>query len=207
MAEHSAMFQRFAASVAGKDDKWREDLDKDAFDALDKKEQREAQELVMRTFEDNDTRGPAFLADVECRGAVAPMKRALPNASGSMKVAIALALETLDVDTADATLVEVLQSGDSNGGLLAISEIRTRDFTDEVIKTLAWACMRHPDASVRKSAGSILIYRSGVTDDPFALSFRPIYLTLGSEDIDKRREAFRDVCEIARFPPNLADTL
>lgn len=207
MAEHSEMFNRFAASVAGKDDRWREELDREAFDALDKKERIDAQELVMRTFADNDTRGPSFLADVQCRGAVAPMKRALPKASGTMKVAIALALEALEVDPADPILVEVLKSGDSDGGLLAISEIRARELTEDVINVLAWACMRHPDASVRKSAGSTVIYRSGVTDDPFAIAFRPLYLTLGSEDIEKRREAFRDVCEIAHFPPSFADRM
>jgi hypothetical protein len=35
--------------------------------------------------------------------------------------------------------------------------------------------------------------------------FRPLYLQLGEEDEQVRREAFAEICELTQLPPALAD--
>lgn len=205
MTAHSEMFQRFAASVEGIDDAWREDVDMEAYRALDKTERREADELLMSRIAENDTRAPIALGKVKCRGAVAPMKRALPNASAPMKVAIALAFEELEVSPPDEIIAEVIRSGDIEGTLPAMSV--ARGLRSEVIRdALAWACMHHPDPSARRSAGSILLYASGLTDDPLVFQFRPLYLPLGSDDKATRRTHFVEICRLAQISPSLADS-
>jgi hypothetical protein len=199
------MFQRFAVSVEGVDDKWREDLDMEAYQALAKDERREADELMILRIDENDTRAAMALAKVKCRGAVAPMKRALPHASARMKVTIALALDELEVSRPDEIIAEVIRSGDPEGVMPAMSV--ARGLRSDVIRdTLAWACMHHPEASARRSAGSILIYASGLTDDPLVLQFRPLYLPLGSDDEATRRKHFEEICSIAQISPSLADS-
>ncbi|MDC3953395.1 hypothetical protein [Polyangium jinanense] len=202
---YSPMFQRFVESVEGVDPKWREDVDMEAFRALDKDERREAEELLMRRLEDNDTRAPRTLAEVQCRGAVVPMQRAYPNVKGRMKVAIALALRDLEVSPAEPLIAEVIRSGDLDGGVPAVSAARGMN-KPEIADALAWAALHHPDPNVRRSAGSILIYHSGATDDPLAWKLRPLYLPLGSDDMAVRRNAFREICKIAQFPPEMADS-
>ncbi|MRG97351.1 HEAT repeat domain-containing protein [Polyangium spumosum] len=203
---HSPMFQRFVESVAGKGTQWREDVDMEALRALEDEERREAEELLMRRLDDNDTRAARALAEIKCRGAVAPMQKAYPNAKGRMKVAITLALRDLEVAPADPMIAEILRSGDLDGGVPAIAAARSMN-TPEMVDALAWAALHHPDPNVRKSAGSILIYHSGATNDPLAWKQRPLYLPLGSEDLAVRRSAFREICKIASFPLELADTL
>jgi len=202
---HSPLFQRFAESVEGVDPKWREDVDMEALRALDKEERREAEELLMSRLLDNDTRAPRALAEVKCRGAVAPMQKALPVVRGDMKVAIALALRDLEVGPAEPLIAEVIRSGDLHGGIPAVSVARGMN-KPEIAEVLAWAALHHPDPNVRKSSGSILIYHSGATDDPLAWKLRPLYLPLGSEDLAVRRAAFREICKIAQFPPEMADS-
>lgn len=205
MTAHSEMFRRFATSVEGVDDKWREDVDMEAYRALDKNERREADELLMSRLDDNDTRAADTLGQVKCRGAVAPMKRALPNASAPMKVAIALAFEELEVSPPDDIIAEVIRSGDVEGTLPAMSVARR--LRSHVIRdALAWACIHHPDPSGRRSAGSILLYASGLTDDPLVFQFRPLYLPLGSDDEATRRKHFEEICRLAQISPSLADS-
>ncbi|HMY15633.1 MAG TPA: hypothetical protein PKA58_04850 [Polyangium sp.] len=205
MTTHSDMYKRFATSVEGVDVKWREDLDMEAYQALDKDERREADELMMTRLEENDTRAAIALGQVKCRGAVAPMQRALPNASARMKVAIAVAFDELEVSPPDELIAEVIRSGDVDGAKAAMPV--ARELRSDVIRNvLAWACMHHPDASARRSAGSILISASGVTDDPLVWEFRPLYLPLGSEDEATRRKHFEEICDIAQIDPSLADS-
>lgn len=205
MTSHSEMFKRFADSVEGVDDRWREDLDMEAYEALGKEERRQAEELLMTRLEENDTRAPRVLGQVKCRGAVAPMQRALPNATAPMKVAIALAFDELEVSPPDEIIAEVIRSGDVTGTLPAMSV--ARGLRSDVIRdALAWACIHHPDPSGRRSAGSILLYASGVSDDPLVMKFRPLYLPLGSDDEATRRKHFEEICTIAQISPSLADS-
>lgn len=205
MTTHSEMFNRFAKSVEGADLRWREDLDMAAYEALEREERRDADELMMSQLEENDTRAPKVLAQVKCRGAVAPMQRALPNASGRMKVAIALAFDELEVSKPDDIIAEVIRSGDVGGAKAAMPVARELR-SDAVRDALAWACMHHPDPQARRSAGSVLLFASGVSDDPLVFAFRPLYLPLGSDDEATRRKHFEEICNIAQISPSLADS-
>ncbi|HVK66859.1 MAG TPA: hypothetical protein VM694_20380 [Polyangium sp.] len=203
--ERSEAFKRFVESVEGKSLEWREDVDLPALLSLQGEERRAAEELLMRELPENDTRAPGALAKAQCRGAVVPMKEALPKASGRMKVAIALALAELDAGPADPIIAEVIRSGDDDSAAAAM--VVARDMrSDEIRDALAWAAMHHPTPSARSSAGSILLYASGASNDPFVWHMRPLYLQLGSEDEATRRKAFEAICEVAQIPPSLADS-
>ncbi|MDI1446205.1 hypothetical protein [Polyangium sp. 6x1] len=201
----SEAFRRFVESVEGKSLQWREDVDVAALLSLEGEERRAAEELLMRELDENDTRAPRALAKAECRGAVAPMKAALPKASGRMKVAIALALAELDAGPADPIVAEVIRSGDNDSAPAAMAVAREMR-SPEIRDALTWACMHHPTATARSSAGSILLYASGASNDPFVWHLRPLYLQLGSEDEATRRKAFVAICEIAQIDPSLADS-
>ncbi|HRI63532.1 MAG TPA: hypothetical protein PK156_04825 [Polyangium sp.] len=204
-AGQSETFQRFARSVAGKDPDWRESVDVDALMALEKDERRAAEEMLIERIEVDDWRAPPALAAAECRGAVMPMKRALAgDASGRMKVAMALALEKLEaIEKADPIVAEVLREGDPDSGLAALvaaEEMKSPEIRD----ALAWACLHHPSRVVRVNAGATLFYMAGLAENAMALDYRVIYIDLGEDDPAVRRKAFEQICDIVGMPPELA---
>ena len=200
----SPEYQRFLESVDGVSPEWREHVDVDALRAMQKDEQRAAIEVLIEHLDHDDERVPPALAAVTARGAVAPMKRRLPLASGRMKVAIALALTDLEaIPRADEIVAEVLREGDPDSGLVALSaadEMRSIPIRD----ALAWSCLHHPAPEVRCNAGAILYYFAGLAEDPLAWNFRPVYLQLGEEDAGVRRLAFEEICRDVGMPPELA---
>ncbi|MBK9262776.1 MAG: hypothetical protein IPM54_23605 [Polyangiaceae bacterium] len=201
----SETFQRFAQSVAGKRPDDRESVDVEALLALEKEERRAAEQMLIERIAADDWRAPPALALAECRGAVMPMKRALAgDASGRMKVAIALALEKLEaIDKADPIVADVLREGDPDSGLAAVvaaEEMKSPEIRD----ALAWSCLNHPSRTVRVSAGANLFYMAGLAEDPMAMDFRPIYIDLGEDDPAVRRRAFEQICDIVGMPPEVA---
>lgn len=201
----SDTFQRFAASVAGKSADDRESVDIESLLALEKEERRAAEEMLIERIAADDWRVPSALAAAECRGAVAPMKRALAgDANGRMKVAIALALEKLEaIDKADPIVADVLREGDPDSGLAALvaaEEMKSPDIRD----ALAWSCLHHPSRTVRVNAGANLFYMAGLAEDPTAMDYRSLYLDLGEDDEAVRRKAFEQICDIVGMPPEVA---
>ncbi len=202
----TAEYRRFVASVTGSSPEWRESVDLDSLVELEGDELRKAEELLMERLEIDDWRAPSALAAVECRGAVMPMKRALPEASGRMKVQIALALEELEaIEKADPIVAEVLREGDPDSGLAALvaaEEMRSPEIRD----ALAWASVHHPSRVVRANAGATLFYMAGLAPDALAQDFREVWLPLGEEDEATRRKAFEEICQLVGMPPELADS-
>jgi hypothetical protein len=198
-------YQRFAESVTGVAPEWREAVDVEALLRLPRDEQRAAIELLIERLPLDDWRAPPALAAAEARGAVMPMKRRLPLASGRMKVSIARSLAALEaIPRADETVAEVLREGDPDSGIVALSaaeEMRSEPIRD----ALAWSCLHHPSPEVRANAGAILYYFAGLAEDPLAWNFRPIYLGLTEEDPAARRASFEQICEHVGMPPDLAD--
>jgi hypothetical protein len=201
----SPEYQRFVASVTSPDPAFVDAVDEEALLLLEKPERRSAEELLMARLELDDVRAPPALAHAECRGAVMPMKRRLPKASGRMRVAIALALTELEaLPRADETVAEVLRSGDVDGGLPALraaEEMRS----EEVRTALLWSCQHHPDPVVRCNAAALLFYASGGATDPLAWEMRPLWLPLGDDDPAVRKAAFDQVCEALGLSPDVAE--
>lgn len=197
-------YLRFAESVTGVAPEWRETVDIEALLRLPKDEQRAAIELLIERLPLDDWRAPPALAAVEGRGAVMPMKRRLPLASGRMKISIARALADLEaIPQADEIVAEVLREGDPDSGLVALSaaeEMRSVAIRD----ALAWACLHHPSPEVRCNAGAVLYYFAGLSQDALAWNFRPVYLGLAEEDLAARRVAFEEICRDVGMPPDLA---
>jgi hypothetical protein len=197
-------FQRFAESVTGVSPEWRETVDIDALLRLEKDERRAATELLIERLELDDWRAPPAIAAAEARGAVMPMKRRLPLATGRMKIAIARALADLEaIPRADEIVAEVLREGDPESGLVALSaaqEMRSVPVRD----ALAWSCLHHPSPEVRANAGATLYYFAGLAGDPLAWNFRPVYLQLAEADPAVRRRAFEEICRDVGMPPELA---
>ncbi len=197
-------YLRFAESVKGVAPEWREAVDTEALLRLPKDEQRAAIELLIERLPLDDWRAPPALAAVKARGAVMPMKRRLPLASGRMKVSIARALADLEaIPQADEIVAEVLREGDPDSGLVALSaaeEMRSVPIRD----ALAWACLHHPTAEVRSNAGAILYYFAGLSEDALAWNFRPVWLQLAEESPDVRKQAFRRNLSGRRHAPELA---
>ncbi len=197
-------YLRFAESVTGVSPEWRESVDIAALLRLPKDEQRAAIELLIERLPLDDWRAPPAIAAAKARGAVMPLKRRLPLASGRMKISIARALADLEaIPQADETVAEVLREGDPDSGLVALSaaeEMRSVPIRD----ALAWACLHHPSPEVRANAGAILYYFAGLAEDPLAWNFRPIYLGLAEEDPAARRAAFEQICQHVGMPPDLA---
>lgn len=204
--EHSQLFNRFVASVAGKSPDDREAVDTEALLALEKDEKREAEELLMKRLLVDDWRAPPALAEAECRGAVMPMKRALGEATPRMKVAIAEALAELEaIPEADPIVAEVLRTGDPDGGLAAL--VAAEEMTSpEIRDALAWSCVHHPSRVVRVNAGAQLFYMAKLSTDPMSLNFRHVYIELGEDDEAKRREVFAEIAATVGMPPELADS-
>jgi hypothetical protein len=200
----SPEYQRFAASVAGVSPEWRESVDVATLLGLQKEERRAAIDLLIEHLDRDDERVPHALAAAEARGGVMPMQRRLPLANGRMKVAIALALASLEaIPRADEIVAGVLREGDPDSGLVALSaadEMRSVPIRD----ALAWSCLHHPAPEVRCNAGAILYYFAGLAEDPLAWSFRPVYLQLGEEDPRVREIAFEEICRDVGMPPELA---
>jgi hypothetical protein len=201
----SPEYRRFVASVKSPDPAFFESVDEEALLALEKAERRSAEELLMERLDLDDVRAPPALAHATCRGAVMPMKRRLPKASARMRVAIAVALTDLEaIPGPDETVVEVLRSGDIEGGVPALGaaeELRS----EEVRLALLWSCVHHPDPVVRCNAGAVLFYAAGVATDPLAWDVRPLWLPLGDEDPGVRKAAFKRVCEVIGVSPDEAD--
>ena len=197
-------YLRFAESVTGVAPEWREAVDIEALLRLPKDEQRAAIELLLERLPLDDWRAPPALAAAEARGAVMPMKRRLPLASGRMKISIARALTDLEaIPQADEIVAEVLREGDPDSGLVALSaaeEMRSVPIRD----ALAWACLHHPSPEVRCNAGAVLYYFAGLSQDALAWNFRPVYLGLAEEDLAARRVAFEEICRDVGMPPDLA---
>jgi len=206
MSTQSEDYKRFVESVIGAGPDWRESVDVEALLRLEKDERRAAEERLIERIPLDDSRAPSALAAAECRGAVMPMKRHMPQASGRMKVAMAEALASLEaIPQADPIVAEVLRDGDADSGFAALAaadEMRSPEIRD----ALAWAAVHHPTPEVRRAAGANLFYMAGLTDDPLAWDYRPLYLRLGDEDEAKRREAFEEICGIVGMPPELADS-
>jgi hypothetical protein len=204
--ERSQVYKRLLESVEGRSPDWRESIDVDALVALEGEERREAEERLIQRLPADDWRAPPALAAAGTRGAVMPMKRALPDASPRMKVAIARALEALEaIPAADPIVAEVLRSGDPDGGLAALvaaEEMRSPDIRD----ALAWSAVHHPSRAVRVNAGAQLFYMAGLSPDPMSLAFRSTYIDLGEDDEATRRKAFVDICNQVGMPPDLADS-
>jgi hypothetical protein len=201
----SETFQRFAQSALGKSPDYRESVDIDALLALEKEERRAAEEMLIERIAVDDWRAPPALAAAKARGAVMPMKRALAgDASGRMKVAIALALEKLEaIEKADPIVADVLREGDPDSGLAALvaaEEMKSPEIRDG----LAWASLYHPSRTVRVNAGANLFYMAGLAEDPMALDYRSIYIDLGEDDPAVRRKAFEQICDIVGMPPEVA---
>lgn len=198
-------FQLFAESVVGVSLEWRETVDIEALLRLEKDERRSAVELLIERLELDDWRAPPALAAAEARGAVMPMKRRLPHASGRMKIAIARALADLEaIPRADEIVAEVLREGDPDSGLAALAaaeEMRSVPIRD----ALAWSCLHHPSPEVRANAGATLYYFAGLSGDALAWNFRPVYLRLTEADPAVRRRAFEEICRDVGMPPELAD--
>ncbi|UQA56820.1 hypothetical protein [Polyangium aurulentum] len=199
-------YRRFVESVTGTDPEWRDSVDIDSLVELEGDELRAAEELMIERLAVDDWRVPSALAAVECRGAVMPMKRALPDASGRMKVQIALALEELEaIEKADPIVAEVLREGDPDSGLAALvaaEEMRSPDIRD----ALAWASVHHPSRVVRTNAGATLFHMAGLAPDALAQDFRDVWMPLGEDDEATRRKAFEMICQMVGMPPELADS-
>jgi hypothetical protein len=199
-------YRRFVDSVTGPDPAFREAVDEEALLRLQKEERRSAEELLMKRLDKDDLRAPPALAHAECRGAVMPMKRRLPKASGHMKIAIAEALVTLEaIPRADEIVAEVLRSGgDADGGLAALSA--SEGMRSAVARNaIAWSCVHHPEREVRCNAGAELFFMADLSADPLSWDFRPYWLRLGEEDPVARRAAFNDICELVGLSPEAAD--
>jgi hypothetical protein len=202
----TAEYRRFVASVTGSSPEWRESVDLDSLVELEGDELRKAEELLMERLAVDDWRAPSALAAVECRGAVMPMKRALPDASGRMKVQIALALAELEaIPEADPIVAEVLREGDPDSGLAALVAAEEMH-SPEIRDALAWASVHHPSRVVRTNAGATLFHMAGLAPDALAQNFREIWLPLGEEDEATRRKAFEEICQLVGMPPELADS-
>lgn len=202
----SAEYARFLASVEGVDLKYREELDTAALLALRDEERRAAEDLlVQRVKEEDDWRVPPVIASIRLKRAVRPMKERLPQARGRMRLALARALVELGaLDRIDETVVAMLEEGDPEEGISALAaadDLRSR----AIIRALARACVHHKSPEVRINAGAALLYMAKLTDDPLVWKLRPVYLPLGDEDEQVRREAFEDICALTELPPEIAD--
>lgn len=197
-------FERFLVSVEGVGRQWEESVDVEALLRLPKAERHQAEVILIERLEIDDVRAPYALAEAECRGAVAPMKRRMAEANGRMKVAMALALASLEaIPQADEIIAKVLREGDPDGGLAAL--VAAEDMRSEPIRdALAWSCLHHPAPEVRCNAGALLFLLAQLTDDPLAWDYRPLYLKLGEPDEKTRRRAFEQICGIVGMSPELA---
>lgn len=197
-------YLRFAESVKGVAPEWRESVDTEALLRLPKDEQRAAIDLLIERLPLDDWRAPPALAAVKARGAVMPMKRRLPLASGRMKISIARSLADLEaIPQADEIVAEVLREGDPDSGLVALSA--AEEMRSVVIRdALAWACLHHPTPEVRSNAGAILYYFAGLSEDALSWNFRPVWLQLAEESPDVRKVAFEELCRDVGMPPDLA---
>ncbi|EYF04385.1 hypothetical protein [Chondromyces apiculatus] len=199
-------FLRFLESVAGIGREWQEAVDIETLLRLEKEERREAEKLLIERLQKDDFRAPPALAAAETRGAVMPMKRRLPEASGRMKVAMAVALAKLEaIPKADPIVASVLrEGGDIDSGLpalVAAEHMRSPEIRD----ALAWSCVHHPVSEVRCNAGATLIYMAGLSTNPLSWDYRPLYLQLGADDEADRRRAFEELCAIVGMSPEVAD--
>ncbi|AKT43481.1 hypothetical protein [Chondromyces crocatus] len=195
---------RFLASVEGLGREWQESVDIETLLGLEKDERREAEKLLIERLEIDDWRAPPALAAAETRGAVMPMKRRLPEATGRMRVAMAKALASLEaIPQADEIVAEVIREGDMDSGLAAL--VAAEPMRSPVIRdALAWACLHHPEFEIRCNAGAMLFYMAGLSPDPLSWDYRPIWLQLGADDEASRRKAFEEICAIVGMPPEVA---
>ncbi|TKD04491.1 HEAT repeat domain-containing protein [Polyangium fumosum] len=204
--ERAQAFKRFVDSVERPGENFRESVDVETLLSLEKEERRAAEELLMERLLVDDWRAPPALAAAETRGAVMPMQRALPDASGRMKVAIARALEDLEaIPKADPIVAEVIREGDEDSGppaVVAAGQMKSPEIRD----ALAWACIHHPTRVVRVSAGATLLFMAGLAKSPLALEFRPLIRGLRDDDEATRRATFAQICHLVGMPPELADT-
>src|SRR5689334_19137443 len=114
-------YDRFVSSVRGVGREWQESVDTETLLRLPKEERLRAEQLLIERIEIDDLRAPPALAEANCRGAVGPMKRRMPEASGRMKVAMAQALAALEaIPRADETVAKVLREGDPDSGIAAL---------------------------------------------------------------------------------------
>jgi hypothetical protein len=205
-APASAEYGRFLASVEGVDQNHRESLDMEALLALKGDERRAAEELLVeRVKEEDDWRVPPAIATLRLKRAARPMKQRLPQTRGRMRLALARALVELgELESIDDTVVAMLEEGDPEEGISALAaadDLRSR----EIIRALARASLHHASPEVRINAGAALIYMARLTDDPLVWKFRPLYLQLGEEDEEVRRDAFLEICKLTELPPEMAD--
>ncbi|XXT21217.1 hypothetical protein WME94_06590 [Sorangium sp. So ce429] len=200
----SAGYRRFLDSVKGVHPDVRDTVDVGALLGLSGEERRDAERLLIERLEADDWRAPPALAAAGTRGAVMPMKRRLPRASGRMKVAMARALAALEaIPAADPIVAEVLREGDHDGGMAAVTAAQGMR-SPEIRDALAWACVHHPARAVRRNAGAALFYMAGLAADPLAWEHRPTWLRLGDEDEAARRRAFEEIARAVGMPPDLA---
>lgn len=203
---HSPEYTRFLNSLAGADPAYRETLDLDALRALGKEERKAAEDLLIeRVKESDDWRAPPALAMLRTKRAVRPMKARLGEARGKMKIALARALVELGaLERLDDTVIQVLEEEDPDEGIAALAaadDLSSEDLT----RALARASVHHPGPEVRINAGAALLSMAKLDDDPLAWKFRPLYLQLGEDDENVRREAFAEICRLTQLPPAIAD--
>jgi hypothetical protein len=198
----SPEYTRFLESVRGSDPKWRESVDIDALLALQDPERTEAEDLLISLLSGEDWRIPEALAAMGSRKSISPLEARLEKARGKMKLAVAKALVDLKaLRRMDETVAEVLWEGEYTGGLAAL--VFAEDLPSEIVKqALVWAALKHPEPTVRSSAGATLLYVSGIADEPLALDFRPLYLRLGEGSEEERKKAHAELCKAVGRDPN-----
>lgn len=203
----SAEYQRFLESIDGRGPNDRERLDIDALLALKGDERKAAEDLLIeRVQEEDDWRVPPAIAALRLKRAVRPMKEALPESNGKMKIGLARALVDLGaLESIDGTVVEMLEEGDPDEGIVALAAADELEPNEALVRALARASVHHESPDVRINAGAGLIYLSKLTQDPLVWEYRPLYLLLGEEDEQARREAFAKIAELTSIAPELAD--
>ena len=164
--------------------------------ALDETTQEDRQEIVgiLRTKIDEPWRTFEALDRINTPDSLSEIERALKHPNLEVRIAAARFSRGRENEK-ERILVEALEKSEFYGGLTqALVQVETFH-PPAIVDALLRGLLKRGDSGAVSFAG-MLLYVHGKADSSFDWERRPLFLRFGAQNIEDRRKAFVELCEI-----------
>ena len=191
----SSAKKRFLASMVMDYEKWHDGTGYDLA-ALDEMTQEDLQEIegILRTKLDEPWRTFEALDRINTPASLSEIERALKHTNLEVRIAAARFSRERESER-ERVLVEALANAEFYGGLTqALDQVETFH-PPAIVDALIRGLLMRGDSGAVSFAG-MLLYIFGKADSSFDWEQRPLFLRFGAQNIEDRRKAFVELCEI-----------
>lgn len=191
----SSAKKRFLASMVMDYEKWHDGTGYD-LTALDEMTQEDRQEIIgiLRTKIDEPWRTFEALDRINTPDSLSEIERALKHPNLEVRIAAARFSRGSENEK-ERILVEALEKSEFYRGLTqALDQVETFH-SPAIVDALLRGLLKRGDSGAVSFAG-MLLYVHGEADSSFDWERRPLFIRFGAQNIEDRRKAFVELCEI-----------